>query len=80
MPQVSRFNRLPINVQREVEQQLIENGFSDYAAIAADLRRRGYRISKSALHREGKQIKGRVKELRDQHLARTAGFPQERGQ
>lgn len=80
MPQVNRFSRLPINVQREVEQRLIENGFGDYVAIAADLRQRGYRISRSALHREGKQIKERVKVLRDQHLARAAGLSQERGQ
>lgn len=80
MPQVNRFNRLPINVQREVEQRLIENGFSDYTTLADELKRRGYRISKSALHREGKQIKERVKTLRDQHLARTAGFAQERAQ
>lgn len=76
MPQVNRFNRLPLSVQREVEQRLIENGFTDYDRIAAELVARGYRISKSALHRAGKQIKERVKVLRDQHLARAAGFVQ----
>ena len=78
MTQVCRFTRLPVAVQREIEQRLIENGFSDYVPIAAELKRRGYRISKSSLGRIGKQLKARLKarfeSLRDQHLARVGGL------
>jgi len=57
MPRVNRFYRLPIEVQREVDAKLATNGFSDYVAIADELKRRGYRISKSALHRHGQALK-----------------------
>jgi hypothetical protein len=60
MPQVNRFARLPLAVQREVEQWLIENGFCGYAEIAAELKRRGYRISKSGLHRAAQELKARI--------------------
>jgi len=74
MTQVCRFTRLPVAVQREIEQRLIENGFSDYVPIAAELKRRGYRISKSSLGRIGKHLKARFESLRDQHLARVGGL------
>lgn len=72
MPQVSRFGKLPQVVQREIEKRLVENGFSDYEQIAAELRQRGYRISRSSLHRAGKALKARVALLRDQYLAQVA--------
>jgi hypothetical protein len=60
MSQVNRFFRLPPPTQREVEARLAANGFSDYEAIAAELQGRGHRISKSALHRHGQQLKKSV--------------------
>lgn len=58
MPQVSRLSRLPLSVQREVEERIVAAGFGDYVALQDDLRQRGYRISKSALHRFGQELKG----------------------
>lgn len=51
MSQVCRFMKLPPAVQQEVANRLKANGYGDYEQIALDLRRRGYRISKSSLHR-----------------------------
>lgn len=64
MSQVMRVKKLPPPVQREVTERLIANGFSDYEELEADLRRRGYRISKSALHRYGQQLSGDADFLR----------------
>ena len=80
MPQVSRFTRLPLPVQEELERRFIENGFSQYIAIADDLRRQGYRISKSALHRfVQKNLKPTVLRLREERLRlgddRLRGLP-----
>jgi len=55
--QTCRFYRLPVEVQREIESRLAANGFSDYVAITEELRKRGYRIGKSALHRVGQKLK-----------------------
>lgn len=74
MPQVNRFSRLPQFVQREIEQRLVENGFSEYSELARELQARGYRISRSALHREGMALKARFQRLRDAHMAKTAGL------
>lgn len=61
MPQVSRFSRLPEFVQRAVEQRLLKNGYSGYTEIARELQARGYRISRSSLHRAGKALKDRLR-------------------
>lgn len=75
MSQVKRFDRLPIELQREIEKRLLVNGFSGYAEIAAELRRSGYRISRSGLHRHGQQLKKRVRALRDDELAGAGPQP-----
>lgn len=66
----SKFSKFPATVQREIEDRLVANGFSDYEAIAKELSDRGYTIGKSAMHRTGKNIETRVMELRHLRLAR----------
>jgi hypothetical protein len=61
MPRVNRFYALPLAVQLEVEAKLMANGFSGYIELQDDLRRRGHRISKSALQRVGAKLKAAVK-------------------
>jgi hypothetical protein len=68
MSQVNRFYRLPIETQHEVEERLVRNGFSDYRAIADQLRLRGHRISKSALARHGQELKKRYLDKRAERL------------
>lgn len=60
MPRANRFYALPLAVQREVETRLMCNGFSGYTELQDQLRARGYRISKSALHRVGAALKAVV--------------------
>jgi hypothetical protein len=69
MPQVSRFLRLPPHVRMEIEERIIANGFGRYSELAAELRARGYRISRTSLHRFGKSLKERLQVLRDRQLA-----------
>ncbi|MCX7174162.1 MAG: DUF3486 family protein [Proteobacteria bacterium] len=57
MSQVFRFKKLPLAVQNEISERLRVNGYSDYDALADELRGRGYRISKSGLHRISLQLR-----------------------
>lgn len=61
MPQANRFFRLPVDVQREIDSRLTRNGFSHYDQLADELRQRGYRISRSALHRHGQELERAMK-------------------
>lgn len=53
MAQRSSIEKLPEAVRHEFERKLVENGFSDYQAIAEWLQDQGYEISRSAAHRYG---------------------------
>ena len=48
MAQRSSIEKLPEAVRHEFERKLVENGFSDYQAIAEWLQDQGYEISRSA--------------------------------
>jgi len=74
VPPVSKFARLPVAVQREIERRLIRDGFSGYRPLARELRARGFDIGKSALQQAGARLQARVESLRDEHLAEVAGF------
>jgi hypothetical protein len=54
---VAKIFKLPPIVRREIEERLAANGFSDYEGLKADLRRRGWNIGKSSLHRWGVKLK-----------------------
>jgi hypothetical protein len=47
---VPRLNRFLPNVRAEIEERLLAGDFTSYRALAAELRRRGWYIGKSALH------------------------------
>lgn len=57
MPNASKIAKLPQIVRHEIEERLYANGFSGYEAIETDLRRRGWNIGKSSLHRWGMKLK-----------------------
>ena len=46
MAQRSTIEKLPEAVRHEFERKLVENGFSDYQAIAEWLQAQGYEISR----------------------------------
>lgn len=54
---VAKISKLPPIVRREIEERLYANGFSDYETIEADLRKRGWNIGKSSIHRWGIKLK-----------------------
>ena len=60
MPPRSKVLQLPEEVRRELEQKLIGGGFSDYNGLAEWLIEQGFEISRSALHRWGKDFEERV--------------------
>lgn len=59
MAQRSSIEKLPEAVRHEFERKLVENGFSDYQAIAEWLQDQGYEISRSAAHRYGQKVQRR---------------------
>lgn len=61
----SSIEKLPEDVRRWLERALTENGFSGYVELETLLREKGYSISKSAIHRYGKQIESRLKAIKD---------------
>lgn len=48
---------LPLSVRQELMRRLANGGYGDYLGINAWLAEQGHPISKSALHRFGKQLK-----------------------
>lgn len=60
----SKISRLPNPVKDWLDRALAENGFADYELLAAELKTRGYDISKSAIHRYGQDFENRLGALR----------------
>ena len=55
---------LPKEVKEWLDNALIEGNFSDYELLAADLKARGYDISKSSLHRYGTAFEQKMAALK----------------
>lgn len=55
---------LPGDVKGWLDASLVDGNFSGYEALAAELKTRGYEISKSAVHRYGQEFEERLKALR----------------
>ncbi|MDO9053808.1 MAG: DUF3486 family protein [Sulfurimicrobium sp.] len=77
MARRSKIDLLPDSVRREIDQRLLANQFSDYVAIANELFAQGNRISKSALHRYGRELQRRVQLGRAQEQLAAAGISTE---
>lgn len=60
----SKISRLPNTVKDWLDKALAENGFADYELLAAELKARGFDISKSAIHRYGQDFENRLGALR----------------
>ena len=61
----SSIEQLPDEVRRWLERALTENGFSGYVELENLLKEKGYQISKSAIHRYGQKIEGRLKAIKE---------------
>ncbi len=64
MPPRSKISKLPNTVKDWLDKALAGNGFADYELLAAELKARGYDISKSAIHRYGQDFENRLGALR----------------
>lgn len=65
-----------------LDQALVQNNFSQYELLSAELASRGYEIGKSGLHRYGQQFEERLKTLRvvtEQARAVVQAAPDEDG-
>lgn len=64
MPPRSKVSTLPPEVKTWLDQALVENNFSDYESLSEELAERGYRISRSSLHRYGQGFEDKLAALR----------------
>jgi len=62
--QRSSVELLPDEVRRDLEKKLIRGGFAGYEGLAEWLREQGYEISKSSVHRYGKNFEDRLRALK----------------
>lgn len=75
-------NGLPPDVREWLDKALVEGNFSGYRELAAELRERGFTITKSALHRYGQGFEerlGMVKAITDQARAFVEASPDDAG-
>lgn len=82
MPPRSKVGQLPAEVKAWLDQALIENNFSGYELLSAELAERGYSIGKSALHAYGQGFEERLSALKvasEQARAVVAAAPDEEG-
>lgn len=82
MPPRSKVASLPAEVKTWLDQALVENNFSGYEALSAELSERGFTIGKSALHAYGQGFEERLASLRmasEQARAVVAAAPDDEG-
>ena len=60
MPARSKVETLPREVRAWLDKALAENGFAKYELLSAQLKTKGYALSKSALHRHGEKLERRL--------------------
>lgn len=60
----SKISKLPKPVKDWLDGALIQNGFGEYELLSAELKTRGFDLSKSAIHRYGQEFEVRLSSLR----------------
>lgn len=64
MPKRSTVKALPQAVKEWLDAALLENNFSGYSELEAELKARGYDISRSAVHRYGQALERRLASIK----------------
>lgn len=64
MPKREAVATLPKDVRAWLDRSLMEGNFSGYSLLEAELKGRGYQISKSAIHRYGKKFERRLSAIK----------------
>lgn len=77
MARLNAVTRLPAEVRKEIDTRLIDGGFANYQAFSDELRRRGFAVSKSALHRYGRALEIRLQTAKAAAEIRAAGVDPE---
>ncbi len=78
----SKISKLPKAFKEWLDQSLIEGDFSGYDELAAELKARGFDISKSAIHRYGQEFEEKLAAIRiatEQARAITDAIPDDAG-
>lgn len=78
----SKISKLPKAVKDWLDTALIENGFGEYELLSAEMKTRGFDLSKSAIHRYGQEFENRLSSLRmasEQAKAIVQSSPDEEG-
>ncbi|BBL69741.1 DUF3486 family protein [Methylogaea oryzae] len=60
----SKVKQLPAAVLAWLESALVEGNFAGYEALEAELKKRGFQISRSAIHRHGQAMERRLAAVR----------------
>lgn len=82
MPERSLVTQLPSEVKEWLDKALIEGNFSGYEALSETLRQKGFSISKSSIHRYGKDFESNLAALKlatEQAKAIVESSPDEEG-
>lgn len=64
MGQRSKIRQLPDDVRRQLDSELLKRGFSGYAALETWLHGIGISVSKSAIHRYGRNLERRLSAIK----------------
>ena len=72
MGRPSKVDALPPAVRQALMQRIVGEGYGNYTAIETWLQEQGYTVSKSALHRIGKELKDARRDMRLQELQRSS--------
>lgn len=78
----SKVERLPAAVKAWLDGALVEGNFAGYERLVEELKRHGYEISKSSLHRYGSAFEERLSKLKmatEQARAVVANSPDDEG-
>jgi hypothetical protein len=72
MSKRSKIATLPIAIRRWLDTELSENNFGEYELLAEELKKRGYDISKSAVHRYGQGLEKKLAAIKASTQAAAA--------
>lgn len=78
----SKITKLPMAVKEWLDSTLVENGFGGYELLSAELKARGFDLSKSAIHRYGQEFEDKLAAIRiatEQARAITDAIPDDAG-
>ena len=78
----SKIAKLPNEIRDWLDRSLIDNQFGEYELLAAELKSRGFDISKSAIHRYGQEFEDKllaIKVATEQARAITDAIPDDSG-